>query len=732
MLFSRPALNLLLLMLLALLSSLLCTWQTLSWPATAGHWFLRGEQVWLQPEHGPALQVQTIESSSQGRIWPPEVQTIESSSQSRIWHPEAQDFVEDPDFVERYAEFNRLLQRQQQMVELAQDSPWLVNGRNEANEPASLILPVRDRSLSDLPLTFWSQMTVAFLALVISGWVWLVQPRELAPRLFFVSGLALHLAILPAAMYSSRAWGVPGDTLRWLSGLNHSATMVFLLAVLALLSQYPQRLIQPRRLLWLLPLVLVWILADQSQSGDQIPLVVHLPAALVCLGFVLMSIWQWQRSRLQPLSRAALRWFLLSVLMANLLILWNMVLLRFLDSPPVLSQASTILLFLIMYIGLALGLLRYRLFDMDIWTYRVLLWAGSSLVLIMLDGLLIGLTSLSPSMTLAASLFISGWIYLPLRNLLWSRLVGRWSGPALDDLDNLSAIAFASNPRNRQLNWQQLLQQRYQPLWIETFETSADQPPVPEVRLLEQGQTLLVRGLQQLPALSLHYPRSGTRLFNSEDVRQLGRLTEQLQQLLNKRHSYDQGVESERHRIGRDLHDNIGARLLRLLHQLRNRPEEQLARDAIEELRNTVNAMDSAPQPLDELLADLRQETVQRCEAAAVSIDWQQPFDCPYPLLSPRTRAMLTAILRELVSNALRHGQPRHLQIELQPEGELLHLLLTQHGPCKAPEQWQEGFGLRSLRGRLHELGGSMSLSQPEPEQLSFRLRIPVNQGVMA
>lgn len=716
LLFSRPALNLLLLMLLAILSSLLCTWQVLSWPQTGGRWLVQGQQIWLQADDGPGIRVLAVQSADR----------------LQQWQPEVLDFVEDPDFVQTYTEFNRLLQRQQQMVDLALDAPLQVSGLTTAGEPVSLTLPIRQRTLADLPITFWSQITVAFLAVMISAWVWLVQPRQLAPCLFFVSGLALHLAVLPAAMYSTRAWGVPEVELRLLSGLNHSATMVFLLAILALLSQYPQSLIRPQRLLWLLPLALLWMLVDQSQQGEQIVLVVHVPAALVCLGLLLLAALQWQRSRQQPLSRAALRWFLLSILIGNLLILWNIVLLRMFDTAPVLTQASTILLFLIMYIGLALGLLRYRLFDMDIWTYRVLLWAGSSLVLIVLDAVLISITSLSLSMTLATSLFISGWIYLPLRNLLWSKLVGQWSGPRVDDLAHLSAIAFAVSSRSGQHSWQQLLQQRYQPLRIDTFETPDGRNALPEVLLLEQGQTLLVRGLQQLPDLALHYPRSGTRLFNSEDVRHLGFLVEQLQQLLSKRHRYDQGVEHERHRIGRDLHDNIGARLLRLLHQLRNRPEEQLARDAIEELRNTVSAMDSAPQPLDEVLADLRQETVQRCEAASVSIDWQQPFDCLYQPLSPRIRVMLTAILRELVSNALRHGLPRHLLIRLQPAGDLLQLQLTQYGPCPNPELWQEGFGLRSLRGRLHELGGSMSLFRPEPEQISFRLLIPVNQGVVA
>jgi signal transduction histidine kinase len=93
---------------------------------------------------------------------------------------------------------------------------------------------------------------------------------------------------------------------------------------------------------------------------------------------------------------------------------------------------------------------------------------------------------------------------------------------------------------------------------------------------------------------------------------------------------------------------------------------------------------------------------------------------------------MLTAILRELISNALRHGHPHHLLVRLQPAGNLLQLQLTQYGPCQNPELWQEGFGLRSLRGRLHELGGSMSLSRVEPEQLNFRLLIPFDQGVVA
>ena len=74
---------------------------------------------------------------------------------------------------------------------------------------------------------------------------------------------------------------------------------------------------------------------------------------LVLLTFVCSGV-QWRLTRGQPLGRAPLRWFLLSVLLGiSLFVLTNVIPIVF-DKPPLLPVAYAIGFFLIMYVGIAL------------------------------------------------------------------------------------------------------------------------------------------------------------------------------------------------------------------------------------------------------------------------------------------------------------------------------------------------------------------------------------------
>ena len=100
--------------------------------------------------------------------------------------------------------------------------------------------------------------------------------------------------------------------------------------------------------------------------------------------------------------------------------------------------------------------------------------------------------------------------------------------------------------------WRRIVAESFQPL-----EISASPVPVPEVAIRDLGQSLALPGSAHFPPLIASYPRHGTRLFSREDVR----LSEALRSLAT--HSGDAvteretGIENERQRIMRDLHDRV-------------------------------------------------------------------------------------------------------------------------------------------------------------------------------
>lgn len=163
---------------------------------------------------------------------------------------------------------------------------------------------------------------------------------------------------------------------------------------------------------------------------------------------------------------------------------------------------------------------------------------------------------------------------------------------------------------------------------------------------------------------------------------------------------------------------------MRLIHHLRDTPDVELARDAMKDLRAAIAAIDGHPVRLQEALADWRAEANGRCEASRVQLQWFQD-DLPHIVLPPRIRANLGSLLREALTNVLKHATPTRVGIHIGSDGAALTLTVTNDGARSDPSTWQEGYGLRSMRGRLHDLGGTLSLGA-EGREVRLCLSIPL------
>ena len=74
----------------------------------------------------------------------------------------------------------------------------------------------------------------------------------------------------------------------------------------------------------------------------------------------------------------------------------------------------------------------------------------------------------------------------------------------------------------------------------------------------------------------------------------------------------EQVTEKERKRIAADLHDDLGAKLLTIVHTSESERISALAREALEDMRLSVKGLIGKPMRLADALADWRAETVAR------------------------------------------------------------------------------------------------------------------------
>src|SRR5690606_12705877 len=111
------------------------------------------------------------------------------------------------------------------------------------------------------------------------------------------------------------------------------------------------------------------------------------------------------------------------------------------------------------------------------------------------------------------------------------------------------------------------------------------------------------------------------------------------------------GAQQERQRIGRDIHDDIGAHLLTLLHSSPTNLQP-LVRDLLRATRELVQTLNL--HPVDSLTAcdAWEAEAEQRCKIAGVKLRWNHYPDALPRKFSARAHVNLSRILREAISNA--------------------------------------------------------------------------------
>lgn len=185
-----------------------------------------------------------------------------------------------------------------------------------------------------------------------------------------------------------------------------------------------------------------------------------------------------------------------------------------------------------------------------------------------------------------------------------------------------------------------------------------------------------------------------------------------------------QAVERERQRIYDDLHDDVGSRLLTLLHRVP--PSEQaLVREILQDLRAILARERDEAGTLLEVLAQLRDEIEQRLQTRSITLDWQQLASLPDPALDRAQTMHLFRIGREAVTNALRHSEAEQLRVVVTQVQQDLIVEVTDNGRFN-PAKIGDGRGTRSMRNRADQLQGDIHWQEGTLGGTKVRLSFPL------
>ena len=622
--------------------------------------------------------------------------------------------IEEPDQLPSWSEYNAVMHN---MTQLAAES-------NAASLTAqidgkAIILPVRERTLLDLPGLFWLQVSIAGLAFLIAAGVYSFRPKNAGAKHFFFAGLFIGISALSASVYSSREIILDGDTFLFLSRANQLGAVFFTAALVALLSQYPKPLFKGFRftLLFYLLGLLGW-LGFASQLYPDPSSVYAVVLLLFSISFVL-AYKQWQKTRHSPVERASLKWYLLSIYIGTGLFAIFILIPVALGITPPASQGVMFLVFLAMFIGIALGIIRYRLFDLDRWWFNAWSWFLGGVFIIALDALLIMAIGLSTETALALSLALVGWIYFPLRQWLMAKLF-KSAEKQNDHINRLIEKLFsAQTAQELSLFWQSTLAETWYTL---SFEESIGKRHHSQIK--GEGQILEVPHLSEDRYLIFSYPNQGSRLFNQEDLATAELFYQIGQQALAGLSVRQQAIE-EKNRIFSDLHDDVGAKLLSILYKTEDPDLNEITRSALQDLREIVSQPDASRANLNEQVSRWQQEMRLRLKDAQIKLHWTQT-QLPHQMVSTLTLNHIMRILREATNNIIKHAHASEVKVSLELAPDLrLNIQITDNGLSQDPQHWVLGRGTRNIRHRSQLLGGEATWQKAHPQGCQVNLILP-------
>lgn len=632
-----------------------------------------------------------------------------------------EDLVEEPDTLGTYAAMRQFFDRQEALSAALAGGPVTIETETPLSRGETRILPAAQRPIGDLPAAFWVQIGVGLAGFWIGTWVWALRRGDWATRFLAIAGAGLMTSACAAAVYSTRELALPGALFRVLSGLNLAGALVFGVGMIGLFLIYPRRLVARR---WLAAPALVfgaWLALDLAAFWSGPGTGRHLPVLLAMLAIVALIAIQFRATRGHPRDRAALTWLGLAVIVGGGAFVATVIAPVVLGIGPLMSQGQAFLFFLLIYVGVALGVGRFQLFQLDEWAFRILFYVFGVVLLLVIDAALILTIVDERAPAFALSLLIVALVWLPLRDTL-ARISLRRHEPERSRLfRQVMDLALSPPGHAQQARWRELLEDLFNPLAAQPCD------PVAAPALLDDGLGLVVPGCRDLPGFRLDHASAGRRLFSTRDLDLAAEVSAMLASALDSRESYEKGVVEERMRIARDIHDNIGVQLMGALHSREAERKDTLIRETLTDLRDIINNASNPDLSLDEMLADLRSQISEHLFAAGVRMKWDVAN--ADPAILPLTVAhTVRSVIREAVQNALRHGRPGMIEVGVRRDGPTIRLTVHDDGPGFDPATFQPGNGLANMQGRVVSLGGTFTIASGA-EGTRIDARLPLDGG---
>ena len=195
----------------------------------------------------------------------------------------------------------------------------------------------------------------------------------------------------------------------------------------------------------------------------------------------------------------------------------------------------------------------------------------------------------------------------------------------------------------------------------------------------------------------------------------------------------------ERARLSRDLHDSVKQQVFALAVQVELARTlldqdgaaarthlglaDELSYQVQQELTTLIHALRPADVQAKGLLAAVRDYVASWSRQSGIVVDLSLPPTC---LLPSSTEEALWRVMQEVLSNTTRHSRASQVNLRLEAAAQQVTLVLSDNGQGFEPRAAEyRGLGLRSIRERIEQLGGTVQIHSTPGAGTQLIVRCP-------
>jgi signal transduction histidine kinase len=205
---------------------------------------------------------------------------------------------------------------------------------------------------------------------------------------------------------------------------------------------------------------------------------------------------------------------------------------------------------------------------------------------------------------------------------------------------------------------------------------------------------------------------------------------------LKQINAYLEGLESERLRLSKELHDNIANNILLVNFQLQNKEHVEIE-DVSDQLKNIHEQVRNISHELIppvfkyasfiEILKDyVNQQNSYDKINISLSVDSEKGIN----EVPEKICLELYRIIQECIGNAFKHSDASNIEILLYKEDDLLNLTIMDDGKGFNTERKSNGIGLVIVKERVKSLHGILHINSSMGKGTEFNITIPIQVPV--